>query len=174
MARAHGIRTGGLALALLAALVAVTSGCDSGSSPTAPSANGPGCDKWCGSGTATVTFVGATTKISGGGCYDGGSAGFDIRFGDWQGLSGTSSYLQLTAYRDGGPTPTPAATANPAAAPTATDHPSVIASGSVGGDPFVLVASSDTVVSFRADGTGSFSGNDVNGNGTVQGTFACG
>jgi hypothetical protein len=157
-----------LALALVAALAVMAAGCDSGSAASV----GPGysgCDHWCGNGSATVTIGSTTTSISGGGCYDGGSAGVDARFGDW-GPTGTGDYLTLIAYRTGGPTPTPAPT--PSAGPTATGHPSPNVSGSVNGSPFVL--GTDTVVSLGADGTGSFSGTDLDGSGLVKGTFNCG
>jgi hypothetical protein len=173
LGRGRLVGRGSLALALVVALVVVAAGCDSGSSPTTGSAVGPNCDHWCGNGSASVTFLGQTTTISGGGCYDTGSAGVDVRFGDWQGVNGTSSYLQLTAFREGGATPTPAPpTANPLAAPSATDHPSVVASGSVQGATFTLEA--NTTVTLHADGTGSFSGTDVDGQGLVTGTFTCG
>ena len=172
MPGADRIRRGWLVLALVAAL-AVAAGCDSGSSAAAGATAEPGCDHWCGNGSATVTFLGATTTISGGGCYDGGSAGFDVRFGDWQGLNGASSYLQLTAYREGGATPTPAPpTANPSAAPTATEHPTISVSGGVAGSTFVL--ESGTIVTLHADGSGSFSGTDIDGQGQVNGAFTCG
>lgn len=164
-------RRASLALALVAALAVVAAGCDSGSAAT----GGPGdsgCDHWCGNGSATVTIDSTTTPVSGGGCYDGGSAGVDARFGDW-GPNGIGDYLTLIAYRTGGPTPTPAPTPSaPPAGPTATGHPSPTVSGSVNGSPFVL--GPDTVVALGANGSGSFSGTDLNGSGLVKGTFTCG
>ncbi len=138
----------------------------------ATSAVGGDCQHWCGNGSATVTIGGATTTISGGGCYDAGPAGYDIRFGDWQGLQGVSSWLGLTAYRAGGPTPTPVPTVNPLAAPSASDHPSPVGGGGVEGNDFVLAPGSRVV--FNADGTGTFSGTDMNGAGLITGTFTCG
>jgi len=72
---------------------------------------------------------------------------------------------QLVTYRAGGPT----AAATPTPAPS--DHlaPNII--GSVNGKPFIL--GSDAVVALSANGTGSFSGTDVNGYGSVKGTFDC-
>jgi predicted small secreted protein len=155
------------ALVVLALMVAA---CDSGT--TAGPTVGGDCQYWCGNGSATVTVGGATTTISGGGCHDAGSAGYDIRFGDWQGLQGVSSWLGLTAYRVGGPTATPAATVNPLAAPSASDHPSPIGGGGVDGNDFVLAPGA--TVTFNANGTGSFSGTDMNGAGLITGTFSCG
>jgi hypothetical protein len=152
-------------------LALVTTGCDTRTPSTVAPGVDTGCDHWCGNGSASVTIGGATTTISGGGCFDQGSAGYDIRFGDWQSLQGVSSYLALTAYRVGGPTPTPAITPNPLAAPSATDHPSPLVSGSVGGSPFIL--GGDTVVTLNADETGSFSGTDMNGAGPIEGTYRC-
>jgi len=167
-----------VAVAILAVLAVVLAGTallsTSGGQAATPAdvPNGDaGCDHWCGNGSAVVTIGGTTTTVSGGGCYDQGSAGYDIRFGDWQGLHGVSSYLAVTAYRAGGPTPTPAITPNPQAAPSATDHASPLVSGSVGGNPFVL--GGDTVVVFNADGTGSFSGTDLNGADLIKGTYSC-
>lgn len=175
------IRRTSAAFAIIAVLILITVGValiPPSSQPTATpagNAGGPGpgtdCEHWCGNGSAVVTIGGVTTAIQGGGCYDQGSAGYDIRFGDWQGLQGVSSYLALTAYRIGGPTPTPAITANPLAAPSATDHVTPDVSGSVDGSPFVL--GDDTVVTFNADGTGSYSGTDLNGAGLIKGTYRC-
>jgi hypothetical protein len=146
-------------LALVLALGLLAAACGGAS------AGNTGCDHWCGNGSATVTMSGTTTTISGGGCYDVGAAGVDVRFGDWQGLEGLSSYLMLVTYRVGGPT----AAATPTPAPS--DHlaPNII--GSVNGKPFIL--GSDAVVALSANGTGSFSGTDVNGYGSVKGTFDC-
>ena len=127
-----------------------------------------GCDKYCGSGSATVTFGGATERLSGGGCIDGGPAGIDAKFGDWQGVTdGTSGYLILTAYRPGGSTP---AQAPPLHRPD-TGPASPAANGSVNGQPFVL--GPGAVVAITPDETGSFSGTDVNGCGQARGTFRC-
>jgi hypothetical protein len=166
------IRRGWVAVVLLAAVAAGAAGCASGSAATPRATAEPNCDHWCGNGSATVTFLGQTTTIAGGGCYDTGASGVDIRFGDWLGVNGASSYLQLTAYREGGATPTPAATANPLAAPSATDHPSVVGSGGIFGSTFTLEGG--TKVTLKTDGTGSFSGPDVDGQGLVTGTFTCG
>jgi len=162
-----GIRRAPLLPAVLV-LAVLLSGCSSGASPTGGLGGSPGCANWCGNGSATVTIAGHTTTISGGGCYDEGSAGVDIRFGDW-GPNGTGDYLTLVAYRAGGPTPAPAATP---AGPNATQYPTPTVSGNVSGSPFVLGA--DTVVMLNADGTGSFSGTDMNGLGVVDGSFTCG
>ena len=154
--RTRRLSTAVAALVVLALLVAA---CDSGTA-AGPTVGGD-CQYWCGNGSATVT-VG----------HDAGSAGYDIRFGDWQGLQGVSSWLGLTAYRVGGPTPTPAATVNPIAAPSASDHPSPIGGGGVDGNDFVLAPGA--TVTFNANGTGSFSGTDMNGAGLITGTFNCG
>ena len=156
---------------LLASLAVSVAGCDTATPPTAGEGGDSGCDHWCGNGSASVTIGGATTTISGGGCVDTGATGYDIRFGDWQGLQGISSYVALTAFRVGGATPTPAPTSNPQASPGATDHASALVTGSVGGNPFVL--GNDTIVTLNADGTGSFSGTDVDGAGLIKGTYRC-
>ena len=162
-------------LAVLALVLAGTAAVATQGGPATTDTGAPGvdtgCDHWCGNGSAVVTIGGQTTTVQGGGCYDQGSAGYDIRFGDWQGLQGVSSYVALTAYRAGGPTPTPAITVNPLAAPSATDHFAPDVNGSVDGSPFVL--GDDTVVTFNADGTGSYSGTDLNGAGLVKGTYRC-
>lgn len=164
-----GARIRHLTLLLTAfAIVAVVAGCSSGhASPTAPLSGGVGCEHWCGQGWASVTLGGTTATITRGGCYDQGSAGVDARFGNWEDdPSGPLSYLALTAYRVGGPTPTPPTSA-------ATDeHPSPAVSGSIDGNSFILIVR--TTVTLAADGTGTFSGPDDNGNGTVTGTFNCG
>ena len=41
----------------------------------------------------------------------------------------------------------------------------------MGGSPFVL--GEDTVITFSADGTGSYSGTDLNGAGLIKGTYRC-
>ena len=46
------------------------------------------------------------------------------------------------------------------------------AGGSIDGNSFILIA--NTRVTLAASGTGTFSGTDDNGNGTVTGTFTCG
>jgi hypothetical protein len=168
----HRTRRASLVVALLTALTVIAAGCDTGTQPAPTQGPDTGCDHWCGNGSASVTLGVNTTTISGGGCYDTGATGYDIRFGDWQGLQGISSYLAVTAYRAGGATPTPIPTANPLAAPSATDHLSPVVSGSISGSPFVL--GGDAVVTFKADGTGSFQGTDVDGAGLVKGTFTCG
>jgi hypothetical protein len=137
-----------------------------GAAPTDALSATPGCENWCGNGSATVTIAGTTSDISGGGCYDRGADGIDARFGDWQGVQGAASYLAFIAYRPGGATPTPAiAGATP-------QYPANPLSGSVGGSPFVLGPSA--VITFNSDNTGSFSGIDINQGGSVSGTFVCG
>jgi hypothetical protein len=149
-------------LALLVVAAIAVAGCRSGASPTDNL-----CDKWCGNGSATVTFGGATERLSGGGCFDDGAAGIDARFGDWQGITnGASGYLMLAVYRPGGPTPTASSSSSVDSGPAS---PSV--DGSVGGQPFVL--GPGTVVAITPDDTGSFSGTDLNGGGTASGTFSC-
>ena len=149
-------------LALLLVLAVAAQGC--GSSPAATVA----CEKYCGSGSATVTFGGATERLSGGGCIDGGPAGIDAKFGDWQGVTnGTSGYLELTAFRDGGSTQAQA----PSGSPSGFGSSSPAADGSVNGQPFVL--GPGAVVAITPDNTGSFSGTDVNGGGQASGTFSC-
>lgn len=160
-----------LLLAAVVAVAAFSAGCGPGS-PATGDQNGVSCDHWCGDGSATATIGDATTAILDGGCYDRGSAGVDARFGDWQGLEGSSDYLEVVAFRAGGATPTPVVTANSHPSPNATEYPGDSVSGSVNGTPFVL--GQDTVVTLKADGTGSFSGTDDSGAGRVSGTFSCG
>jgi hypothetical protein len=163
-----GVRVRGAPLVLAVLVLSVlVYGCSSGASPTGGVGDSPGCDHWCGNGSATVTIAGNTTTISGGGCFDGGSAGVDLRFGDW-GANGVGDYLTLIAHHAGGPTYTPEATP---AGPNASQYPTPTVSGSVSGNPFVL--GGDAVVILNADGTGFFSGTDVNGIGFVKGTFTC-
>jgi hypothetical protein len=151
---------------LLVAAIAVQ-GCGSGTSEQGGSDGANGCDKWCGSGSATVTFGGATQTISGGGCFDDGSAGIDARFGDWQGISGgTGGFLTLIVYRSGGPTPAATPPSGPDTEPAA---PTI--TGSVMGQPFVL--GPGAVAAITPDDTGSFSGVDVNGLGSASGTYRC-
>jgi hypothetical protein len=171
-----GVRFGRAAL-LLTILVAVAmgaAGCNSASSPNVDQ-NGIPCEHWCGNGSATATMAGATSTISGGGCYDQGSAGVDARFGDWQALQGASDYLELIAFRAGSatptPVPTPVPTASPQASLNATEHPGDSVSGAVDGSAFILGI--DTVVTLNADGTGSYHGTDDNGAGLISGTFTC-
>jgi hypothetical protein len=159
-----------LALTFTFGLALVLGGCGSSSNSTANGGGGSSCDYWCGNGSARVTVGGVTATITGGGCYDTGAAGIDARFGDW-GNTGVADYLTVSGYRAGGPTPTPAPTTNSLAAPTATGHLNVAVDGSIAGQNFVL--DTDAVVTFAADGTGSFSGTDLNGAGKVTGTFAC-
>jgi hypothetical protein len=157
-------------LALLIAVAIAVGGCGSPAS-TANAGNGPGCDKWCGTGSASVTFAGATATVSGGGCYDTGAAGVDARFGDWQGDTGGDAYLMLTVYHPGALVPTPLTTA-PAANSTPDTGPAApTGEGSIDGQPFILAPGA--ILSIRADGTGSFSGTDVNGGGPASGTFSC-
>jgi hypothetical protein len=159
-------RLGRRPLALFVVAAIAVAGCSSGASPTDNH-----CDKWCGNGSATVTFGGETEKLSGGGCVDGGAAGIDGRFGDWLGITGVSGYLMLVAYRTDISTPTAATTALASGSPndSTTAEPTVI--GSVGGQPFIL--GSDAVVAITPDDTGSFTGTDVNGLGVASGTFSC-
>ena len=166
-----GFRRAALVLVLFVAFATVAAACGS-SSGQGLDKNGVPCEHWCGQGSAAVTIAGQTSTISGGGCYDQGSAGIDVRFGDWQGVEGASDYLELIAFRTGGPTPTPVVTANPSANPYATAYPGDTVSGSVSGTPFVL--DTDTVVTLKADGNGTFRGTDLNGAGVVSGTFRCG
>ncbi|MGA3057052.1 MAG: hypothetical protein ABSE70_03275 [Candidatus Limnocylindrales bacterium] len=157
-----------LPLALLLVAAVAVEGCGPGASEPGGSDGANGCDKWCGSGSATVTFGGATQTISGGGCFDDGSAGIDVRFGDWQGITGgTGGFLMLTVYRPGGPTPSAA----PPSGPPDTGPAVPIVTGNVNGQPFVL--GPGAVVSIAPDETGSFSGVDVNGLGPASGTFRC-
>lgn len=163
------LRRSRLQIALLLVLTAAVAGCDAGTSGSGGTDGANGCDRWCGSGSATVTIGGATQSVSGGGCVDGGLAGVDARFGDWRSVNGLSSYLMLIAYRPGTPTPTPGPTLGPDAAPTGPASPAVI--GSANGQPFALGPAA--IVAIAANGTGSFSGTDVNGYGPVTGTFSC-
>ena len=157
-------------LALALGLTLVIGGCGASSSSTANGGGGSNCEQWCGNGSARVTVGGVTATITGGGCYDTGAAGIAARFGDW-GNTGVGDYLAVSGYRAGGPTPTPAPTTNPLAAPTATGHLNVAVDGSIAGQNFVL--DTDAVVNFAADGSGSFSGIDLNGAGKVTGTLTC-
>jgi hypothetical protein len=151
-------------LAILAAAVSFAAvGCAS-AAPT-PSFD---CGHWCGNASATVTYGGQSGRIDGGGCYNAGSAGIDVRIGDWQG-EGTGDFLMLEGYAPGGPTPAPTVAAtddsgNPV--PTAT------VTGSFAGTPFTVVTNS--AVKFTSATGGTFSGTDVNGNGPVSGAFTCG
>jgi hypothetical protein len=122
-----------------------------------------GCDHWCGNGWATVTVGGTTTKVPGGGCYDEGVSGVDARFGDW--LDGSFDYVGLVFFRPGTATPTGAA------ADSQNDMASY-PSGSVAGLPFVL--DKDSVIHVDSNGTGTFSGKDINDGHAVAGTFNCG
>lgn len=164
------VRTSRIPLALALGLALLLGGCGSNSNSTASGGDSGSCQHWCGNGAARVTAGGVTAAITGGGCYDTGAAGIDARFGDW-GNTGVADYLAVNGYRAGGPTPTPEPTANPLAAPTATGHLNVAIEGSIAGQNFVLDTSA--VVTFAADGTGSFSGTDLNGAGKVTGTFSC-
>ncbi|HEX7491000.1 MAG TPA: hypothetical protein VF337_04795 [Candidatus Limnocylindrales bacterium] len=154
-----------IAAIMLPVMATIAAGNNGNSSATATPAS---CDHWCGNGWATITISGLTSQISGGGCYDRGADGIDARFGDWQ--EGSLDYLGITGYRPGGATPTPAT-------PGATsENPLTRAGGSADGTQFVLGESA--TISFRADGSGSFYGNDIS-NGTtggiaVKGTFYCG
>ncbi len=166
------VRTSRNPLILALGLALVIGGCGSSSNSTSDGGgNGGGCEHWCGNGSARVSAGGVTTTITGGGCYDSGAAGIDARFGDWQGTAGVSEYLTVAGYRAGGSTPTPAPTANPLASPTATGHPNVAVSAAIAGQ--VVVLDTSAVVTFAPDGSGSFSGTDLNGSGNVTGTFSC-
>ena len=160
-------RGGLVAMAALLVVALFIAGLSLGSS-----SEGIACLQWCGEGSATVTFGGTTTTIAGGGCADWGVEGMDARFGDWRGVAGLASYLEVQGRRAGGPTPTPARTSHYPVGATETQYPSTPVSGSVNGVPFVLDASA--VVTFNSDGTGSFFGNDMNDGGPVSGTFVCG
>jgi hypothetical protein len=164
------VRTSRPLLALALGLALVLGGCGSSSNTAANGGGGSSCEHWCGHGSARVTVGGVTATITGGGCYDAGAAGIDARFGDWSN-SGMGDYLTVSGYRAGGPTPTPARTTNPLAAPSATGHPDIAVDTSVAGQNHVL--DTTAVVTFDAEGTGSFSGTDLNGAGKVTGTFAC-
>jgi hypothetical protein len=166
------------ALAAMVALVALAAiAANFGPSSNGNVAPNPvDCQHWCGSGSATVTVSGTKNTISGGSCYDQGSAGVDARFGDWEDDSDQINYLALTVYRAGGPTPPPTPTAipqptGPAATPEPTDPPQYNVSGSVDGNPFILDVGA--AVSLDANGHGTFSGVDIDGAGTVSGTFSC-
>jgi hypothetical protein len=122
------------------------------------------CGHWCGSGTATISFGGSSSQVTGGGCYDTGATGIDARFGDWLGVQGVSDYLQLTILPPGLASPTPDENGDsPVYEP--------IVTGSINGSPFVL--GPDAVIRYTADGTGSFTGTDLNGGGAASGTFTC-
>ncbi len=136
-----------------------------GSAAATPT-SGSDCQHWCGSASASVTLAGKTATISGGGCFDGGAAGIDVRIGDWQ--NGVGDFLQLSGYRPGGPTAAPTVqptddSGNPEVTPRAI--------GSVSGTPFI---SDDAAVTFTSATSGKFQGTDVNGYGPVTGTFTCG
>jgi hypothetical protein len=155
-------------LAFVAALTLLAAGCGGGGESQATVFND--CQHWCGTGSANVAFRGFAAKIPGGGCYDQGEAGIDARFGDWQGISGSVGFLQLIIPAAGAGESTGAtdSSGGPAASQVPYDT-NVI--GSVGGEPFVL--GPDAVVRISPDGTGSFSGTDVNGGGVASGTFSC-
>lgn len=154
------------ALALLTA--AAVAGC--GSESATPSGDAS-CDHWCGHASAQVTVGGQTYPIFGGGCYDRGPDGVDVRIGDWQGLQGASSYLGLTGWRPG-TTRGPIATAPGQGIGGPGNPDGDLAAGSINGSPFALGA--DTVVTFTSQNAGTFSGTDVNGTFRVTGTFTCG
>ena len=164
------VRTSRIPLALALGLAVVVGGCGSSSNAGASGGGSSSCEHWCGSGSARVTVGGVTATITGGGCYDTGAAGIEARFGDW-GPTGVADYVEVSGYRAGGPTPTPAPTTSSLAAPTATGHLNVAVDGSIAGQNFVL--DTDAVVNFAADGSGSFSGIDLNGAGKVTGTLTC-
>jgi hypothetical protein len=122
------------------------------------------CGHWCGTGTATISFGDNSGKATGGGCYDTGTTdGIDARFGDWQGIQGVANYLTLSIL--------PASAPDPTAENGETPMYNPVVSGSLDGRPFVL--GPDTVIRYTADGTGTFSGTDMNGGGTAGGTFTC-
>jgi hypothetical protein len=156
------LRTGRLA-ALVALISLFGAACGSAATTPVPTTD---CQHWCGTASASVTFAGQTATISGGGCYDQGSEGIDVRIGDWQG-EGVGDYVQLSGYRPGGPTPGPTATSSDGSGDAGA---SPQAAGNVGGTPFT---SFDAVVTFTSDQGGTFSGTDVNGLGPVSGTFTC-
>jgi len=195
MVLSHRLRRPPLVIALAFVLAAATSGCGA-TTPTPASTLDTSCDKWCGNGRATITFEGGTAAISTGGCYGQGAAGIDARFGDWLGVKGLSSYLMLTFYpaapvatssagassadssgsigRTGFPSASSSAGAGGSAPAAGAAQGSPIPpeiDGSVGGAPFVLGPAS--VVSYNTDGTGSFSGTDVNTGEMATGTFSC-
>jgi hypothetical protein len=164
-----------VALVALVALAAIA-GNFSPSSNVNGAPNPVDCQHWCGTGSATVTVSGIKNTISGGSCYDQGSAGVDARFGDWEDDSDQIDYLALTAYRAGGPTPPPTPTAvpqptGPGATPEPTEPPQYNVSGSVNGNPFILDVGAS--VSLDANGHGTFSGVDIDGAGSISGTFTC-
>ena len=166
-------RAGALLLAMLVAASGIGAACDS-ATPASPN-QVSGCDHWCGNGSAAVTVAGVTTEIDGGGCYDQGADGFDVRFGDWQD-EGPIDYLPLTAYKAGGPTPQPTDTpvptpADASASPEPPDPPDYTVAGSVDGQPFILAVGAS--VTLGANGKGTFAGTDINGLGDVAGTFTC-
>jgi hypothetical protein len=151
-----------LPLALLLVLAIAAQGC--GSSPPATVS----CEKYCGNGSATVTFGGATEHLSGGACVDGGQDGIDAKFGDWQGVTnGASGFLELTVLPSGGSTQAVA----PSISVVGSGSVSPSVDGSVNGQPFILAPGA--VVAITPDNTGSFSGTDVNGGGPASGTFSC-
>ncbi len=160
------VRRAPLVLAVLV-LAVLVDGCSSGASPTGGVGDSPGCDHWCGNGSATVTIAGNTTTISGGGCYDGGSAGVDLRFGDW-GANGVGDYLTLIAYRAGGPRHARGNARRSERQPI----PNADRQRQRLGQP--IRPRGGCGRDLNADGTGSFSGTDVNGIGLVKGTFTCG
>jgi hypothetical protein len=161
-----------LSAALFVALLVLGAGalaaCGSGSAtPTAD----PLCDHWCGNASASVTLGGQVYNINGGGCYDRGPDGVDVRIGDWQGLQGPSTYLGLTGWRPG-TTRGPIATAPGQGVGGAGNPDGDVVAGSIEGAPFIL--GQDTVVTFTSQNAGTFSGTDVNGGYRVTGTFTCG
>ncbi len=150
-----------LAGALALALAVV--GCGSAATPSPTS----GCEHWCGNASARVTLGGQTTPIQGGGCYDTGGGLMDVRIGDWQENS-AGDFLAVTGNRAGLPSHAPTAVPTDSNGNPTADPP---VQGSVGGVPFTLDYSA--TVLFTSVSTGTFSGNDLNGAGTVSGTFTC-
>jgi hypothetical protein len=169
-ARSRQTRNTAFALVIVAAIMlpVMATIAAGGGATTEASATPAACDYWCGNGWATVTINGLTAQISGGSCFDRGADGIDARFGDWVNTQG--DYLGITGYRPGGATPTPETPGSSVFGPPPRG------AGSSAGTPFVLGA--DATVVFNADGTGSFSGNDISNGATggfpVKGAFYCG
>jgi len=99
LGRGRLVGRGRLALALVVALVVVAAGCDSDPHP-------PPAPPWDPTASLVRQRLGQRDvprpddddlrrRL-----LRHGSAGVDVRFGDWQGVNGTSSYLQLTAFRE--------------------------------------------------------------------------
>jgi hypothetical protein len=113
-------------------------------------AAGASCLDWCGNGSASLTVNGTSTTITGGACLIEGGV-VDARFGDWWNSGTATAEVVILVYQTGSKAPT--------------------ISGKVGATFFVLA--DDTKATAGADGSGTFSGTNSMGIGTISGTWTC-